>query len=64
MRLVLCIVVKSIAQQMSYMEDWELQPRLMGARVDSVQWDSRVRYRGITTCWPSLLFSDSWALKL
>lgn len=41
------------------MEAWELQPRLTGGRVVSVQWDSRVRYRGITTCWPSLLFRDS-----
>ena len=41
------------------MEAWELQLRLMGGRVDSVQWDSSVRCRGITTCWPSLLFRDS-----
>jgi len=43
---------------------WELQPRLKGGRVASAQWDSSVRYRGITTCCPSLLFMDSWALKL
>ena len=27
----------------SYRADWALQPRLRGARVASVQWDSRVR---------------------
>lgn len=30
----------------------------------SAQWDWRVRYRGMTTCWPSLLLRDSCALKL
>lgn len=61
---VLIIIFYFKVFRMSYMEAWEFHPRLIGGRVDSVQCDSRVRYRGITTCWPSLLFRDSWALKL
>lgn len=48
----------------TYMAEWTLHPSVSGSLVLSVQWESKVKYLGITTCCPTLWLRDNATLKL